>query len=232
MRLRRKTLVREYRREAALDLSRPDALEVKSLKAAEDRRRRLRDLLRFSCRKDKDNAGRRLFENLEKSVPRLTSQHVRLVDDVHLVALVSGGRVHRAFAKVACVVDAAVGGRIDLHDVETRCAAPYTFARHAHATRLAVLTAVLAVERHREHASERRFADAARSAQQVAMRNSAARNRALQRRRHVRLHGDIAEALRAVFASEGDHGMERRVARDALREFTSCGGWCANLSRE
>ena len=140
---------------------------------------------------------------------------MRLVDDVHLVALVSGGRVHRAFAKVACVVDAAVGGRIDLHDVETRCSAPYTFARHAHATRLAVFTAVLAVERHREHASERRFADAARSAQQVAMRNSAARNRALQRRRHVRLHGDVAEALRAVFASEGDHGMERRAWRVA-----------------
>src|SRR5205807_10100319 len=60
LRLRRKTLVREYCREAALDLSGPDALEVKSLKAAENRRRRLRDLLRLSCREDKDNARRRL----------------------------------------------------------------------------------------------------------------------------------------------------------------------------
>ena len=65
--------------------------------------------------------------------------------------------------------------------------------------------AILAVERHREHARERRLADAARPAQQVAVRDASAGDRPLERCRHVRLHGDVGEAFRTVFASESEH---------------------------
>src|ERR1700712_3116612 len=58
-----------------------------------------------------------------------------------------------------------------------------------------VLAMALNCERHREHASKRRLSGAARSAQQIPVRDAAARDRALERGRDVRLHGDVGEAF-------------------------------------
>ena len=46
------------------------------------------------------------------------------------------------------------------------------------------------------------------------MGNASARDRALQRRRHVRLHGDVGEAFWTVFAGECErHGRKRNLPR-------------------
>src|SRR5205085_6339860 len=50
---------------------------------------------------------------------RLAGKPLRLVDDVDLLASLHGSR-RRLLPEVARVVDAAVRGRVDLHDVEVR----------------------------------------------------------------------------------------------------------------
>src|SRR5207244_8106102 len=118
-------------------------------------------------------------------------------------------RVHRALTKVARVVDAAVRRRVDLDDVEARRATPNALTGDAYPARLAVLAAMLAVQRHRQDARERRFTNAARPTQQVPMGDAPARNGPLQRRRHMRLHGDVTESFRSILAGESEH--ERRA---------------------
>src|SRR6185312_6591821 len=120
-------------------------------------------------------------------------------DYVDLVAIIAGRRVHRALAQIARVVDAAVGGSVYLDDVETGRSAPDALAAGANSARFAVGLLVLAVECHCEHASERRLARSAGSAQEVTMRHAIARDRASQRVRHVALNGHLGERARAVF---------------------------------
>jgi hypothetical protein len=126
----------------------------------------LGDSLRLGCREDEDDAGWRLLEDLEERIPCFAGQHVSFVDDVDLVSLVAGRRIHRTLAQLAGVVDASVGRGVDLDDVEARLAAPNAAARSAFAARLPAeigVTAALAVERHRENAGERRLADTSRA---------------------------------------------------------------------
>jgi hypothetical protein len=91
----------EHRREAGADLRRADAAQVEALQAAEDRRGRLGDLLRLGGGEHEHHARRRLLEHLEERVPRLAREHVRLVDDVDLVAVLARRRVHGALAQLA-----------------------------------------------------------------------------------------------------------------------------------
>jgi len=201
--------------QAFAHVRRADALEVEPLQPAEHRRGGLGDLLRLGGGKDEDHARGRLLEHLQQRVPRLAREHVRFVDDVHLVAVVAAGGVHRALAQVAGVLDAAVGRRVDLHHVERGAAAPDAQAARALAARFAVVPLVLAVERHRQHARQRRLAGAAGTAQQVAVGHAPAGDGALQRSRHVRLHGDRGEGLGAVLAGEGErHGLKLQTVDD------------------
>jgi hypothetical protein len=130
---------------------------------------------------------------------------MRFVNDVDFVLIVTRGGVHRAFAKFAGVVDAAVRGRVDFDDIETRGSTPDPSTGGALAAGLAVegwVAATLTVERHGEDASEGGFADAARAAKEVAVSNASARDRALERRGHVGLNGHVCEPLGTVFTSE------------------------------
>jgi hypothetical protein len=161
------------------------------------------------------DARRRLLEDLEQRIPRLAREHVRLVDDVDLVVIVARRCVHRSLAQFARVIDAAVRRRVDLDDVEARRAGPDARARRTFATGLALerrIAAALAVQRHREHASQSRLPNAARPAHEIPVRHAPARDRALQRRRHVRLHGDVGKALGAIFSGERER-HERRGGR-------------------
>jgi hypothetical protein len=60
---------------------------------------------------------RRLFDDLQQSVEALAGHHMSLVEDENLVP-VTRRRVCRFLPQVAGVVDAAVGGRVDLLHVE------------------------------------------------------------------------------------------------------------------
>jgi hypothetical protein len=208
--------VAEDDRETRTDLRRSNALQVETLKPAEHGGSGLGDLLRLRRREDEHDARRRLLEHLEQRVPRLARQHVRFVDDVDLVAVVARRRVHRALAKIARVVDAAIGCRIDLDDIEARGPAPDARAGAALAARLAFVARLppLAVERHRQHPGEGRLADATRPAQQVPVRDAPARDRALQRAGDMRLHRDLVEPLGTIFPGESQH---RRGERTVLR---------------
>ena len=180
-----------------------DALQVEPLHAREHRRGGLGDLLRLGGGEHEDDARRRLLEDLQERVPRLAREHVRLVDDVDLVAVVAGRPVLRAFAQLARVVDAAVRCGIDLDHVERRRPGPDARAAGAGAARLVVGALVLAVERHREDARERRLARAPRTAEQVGMRDAVVGDRVLQGGRHVGLDRDVCESFRAVLAGQG-----------------------------
>ena len=117
-----------------------------------------------------------------------------------------GRGVHRPLAQVSRVVHAAIRCRVDLDDVEAGRSAPDALARRALAARLAIIPprAALAVERHRQDARQRRLPRPARAAKQVAVRYTVMGDGAFERRRDVRLHRDIGERLRTVFAGESE----------------------------
>src|SRR6185503_16655021 len=187
--------------EPIADLGGAYALEVEALESAEDGRGGRRDFLRLRRGEHEHDARRRLLENLEQRVPRLAREHVRLVHYVDLVACIGGRRVHRALPQLPRIVHAAVGGRVDLHHVEARRAAPDAAAGLALAAWLARLR-IGAVERHGEDARERRLSHAAWPAEEVAVRHTPALDRPLERRRDVLLHSYIGKALGAVLAGE------------------------------
>ena len=167
--------------------------------------------MRLGRREDEDDARWRLLENLEQCVPRLARQHVRFIDDVDLETIFSRRRVHCALTELAGVIDAAIRGCINFDDVETGGAAPDTLAGNALSTGLAILPLVLAVQRHRENAGERRLADTAGSAKEVAVRDPASGDGAAQRVGHVRLDGYVSEGLWSVFAGECERHCEAGV---------------------
>ena len=79
-------------------------------------------LLGLGRREDELHVLRRLLDQLEQGVEALRRDHVRLVDDVDLVAR-RRRREERPLAQVAGVVDATVAGRVDLDDVDAARAA-------------------------------------------------------------------------------------------------------------
>ena len=91
-----------------------DAVEVEDLATRQDGGK---DLVLFSRGEDEDGVGWRFLEGLQKRVERRLTQHVHLVDDVHLVfALLrrDPDLVHNA----ADVLHLVVGGRVKLKHVE------------------------------------------------------------------------------------------------------------------
>jgi len=90
------------------------ALEIEALAARQDRRR---NLVRLGGGKNKKHPCRRLFQGLQKSVEGLVGEHVHFIDDINAV-FAGMGSVAQPLAQVAHFVDAAVGGAVDLKDIE------------------------------------------------------------------------------------------------------------------
>src|SRR2546428_9323653 len=107
---------------------------------------------------------RRLFEGFQQSVECLLSEHVHLVDDVDLETGLRR-RVAHVVAQLAHVIDAAVARAVDLDYVEAvaRGDLPAVIAYSARRDR----RTFLAIERFRQNAGCRSFADAARSDKQI-----------------------------------------------------------------
>ena len=176
--------------QAALDLLDSDALEVVALAARLDGRR---DLMGLRRRENEDDVRRRLLERLQERVERLGRQHVDLVDDVDLVAAIDRRELDR-LAQVADLVDAAVGGRIDLKDIH----------RGAVRDLAALLTLparlrrrpVLTIERLRQDLRRTRLARAARAGKEIRMTDVAARDGIRQRPADMLLPDEVLERLR------------------------------------
>ena len=99
--------------QAGDDLGHRDPLEVEALAAGKDGDRQL---VRFGGGKDELDVFRRLFQGLQQGVEGVGGEHVDFVDDDDLVAAV-GGEVLDAVAQFADIVDAVVGGAVDLEDI-------------------------------------------------------------------------------------------------------------------
>ena len=197
-------LGREHHGQSLAHIVGADPPEVEALEAGEHRRRRLGNLLRLRRGEDEHHARRRLLENLQQRVPRLSGEHVRLVHDIDLVSVLTAGRVHRPLTQVSGVVHATIRGSVDLHHVERRRPGPNPGARFTRPAGLAVLAFLRAVEGHRQHAGERCLAGAARATEQVSVRHPTAGNRALERVRHVGLYRHVGESPRTVLSGEGN----------------------------
>ena len=143
----------------------------------------------------------RLFERFEKGVEGLFREHVDFVDDVDLVFAVARGVADR-FVDLPDVVDAPVGGAVDLDDVE-RLARDDFEARGALVARLEVGGQGLAVERFGKEAGESRFADAARAAKEIGVGHLVEADGVFQRCDSRLLANDIAKSLRAGTCWQG-----------------------------
>ena len=142
----------------------------------------------------------RLFQRLEEGVCGGAGDLVRFVDDVNLGAKL-GRRVADAFAQIPDVIDAAVAGGIDLDEVGRRAGID------GHAVRASIAGAlsrvlVQAVDRFGKHPRRRRFAGAARAAEEVGMGDSIEPDRVLQGADNVLLADELVavERLRAILA--------------------------------
>ena len=137
---------------------------------------------------------------------------VRLVDDVDAIATFAGS-VRDLVAQVANIVDAAVGRRVDLDQVQ-RAAVERRQTQRAGVARIAVL-GVLAVDGAVQDASDARLARAARPGEQVRVRWAAGLDRIAQGARDVLLADDVLEARGA--ASAGTARDAAALGRDWWR---------------
>ena len=150
-----------------------------------------------------DDVVGRLLEGLEQRVEGGVGDLVRLVEDVDLV-LVARGAVAGGVAELADLVDAAVGGGVDLDDVDGVAGADLGagLADVAGLGGGAELAAdgVAAVERHGQDAGDGGLADAAVAGEDVAVGDAVLGERVHQGHGDVVLSDDVGEALGTVFA--------------------------------
>jgi hypothetical protein len=125
---------------------------------------------------------------------------VRLVNDVHAIAAFAGS-VGDFVAQVANVVDAAVGGRVDLNQVE-RPTVQRRATQRAGVARVAVFS-MLAVDGAVQDAGDRRLARAAGTREEVGVCRPLEFDGVAQRAGDVLLADDVFKAERAPLQIEG-----------------------------
>ena len=166
--------------------------EIEALAAADDRRRHL---VRLGGGEDEADAGRRLLEDLQERVERLTGQALGLVDDVDLLSALHrrGGRL---LAELACILHTAVRRRVDLHHVEV-CAVTDGHALIATAARLRGRPG-RAVDHLGQDPSGRGLAGSAGATEQEGVVETAVADGAGERTHDVILAEDLGRSLRPI----------------------------------
>ena len=156
----------------------------------------------------------RLFQRLQQRIEGGVGDLVRLVEDVDLEA-VARRTIARGLAQLANLVDAAIGGRVDLDHVH-RVAGANLDAGIAHAARLGHgMVLRPAIQRHRQNARDGGLADAAMPAEDVAVGDALLLDGILQRAGDVLLPDHVGELLWTVFARQNlvTHGRENSIIR-------------------
>ena len=142
--------------------------------------------------------------------------HVRLVDDVDLVAAGDRGE-ERPLPQVPGVVDTTVAGRVDLDHVDAAGpTAGQVHAGHALPARLRSRT-VLAVQRAGQDAGRRRLATAPRAGEQVGVVDPVVGQRPLQRLGDVLLADDVGERVRPVAPVQSERRRSGAAPRTPAR---------------
>ena len=137
-----------------------------------------RQLIRLRRRQDEDRVGGRLFQCLEERVESGCRQHVDFVDDVDAVFSLRRG-VRHLVDDIPDIVDAVVGSRVHLHDIQARVRAD----RPAGGTLAAgtPVERILAVHRLGEDLRDRGLARSPRPAEKIAVRDPSGDDLVLQR---------------------------------------------------
>ena len=214
-----------------------DQLEVVALAAGQDGDG---DLVHLGRGEDEHHVGRRLLQRLQQGVERLGREHVDLVDDVDLLAPLGRG-VADGLAQVAGVLDAAVGGAVDLHHVD-RLAADDLPAEVAHAAGRGGRP-LRAAQRLGQDAGGAGLAHAAGPGEQEGVVHPPEGDGVAQRAGDVLLTDQVLEALRPVLARKHQVGdtaggiyaePRRRFQPRTDRDSGSYepGAWPAPLSRK
>ena len=136
--------------------------EVEAVAAVDDRRQHL---LRLGRREHEDRVRRRLLERLEERVPRLRGEHVRLVEDVDLVAARRPAR-RRRFSRRSRMSSTELLEAASISITSSEVALAIATHDSQHAARLD-RRPVLAVQAGGEDLGHRRLAGPARADEQV-----------------------------------------------------------------
>src|SRR5664280_3560257 len=143
----------------------------------------------------------RLFQGFKQRVEGGVRDLVRLVENIDLEP-VARRTIARGFAQLANLIDATVGGSVDLDHVHRVAGADFD-ARIANPARLGHRMVLrLAIQRHRQNTCDGRLADAAVAAADVAVGDASLRNGILQRAGDVLLPDHLGELLWTVFARQ------------------------------
>lgn len=176
------------------------------------------DLVRLGGGEDELEVRRRLLDQLQQSIEALRGHHVRLVDDVDLVAALDR-REERTLAEITRIVHATVRRRVDLDHVDAAgTAAGQVGARLAHPARLGD-RALLTVDRAGEDPRTGGLSTPARSGEQVGVIDPVVAQRVTQRRRDMILPDHLRERLRAVPAIQRKGCFHARNPSAATRHF-------------
>ena len=159
----------------------------------------------------------RLLERLEESVEGLKRKHMDLVDDVDAVTAYLR-RDTDLFGQRTNIVHRVVRCGVQFVDIE-RAALVERPARLALVAGLAVGGRIEAVDRLGENARAGRFADAARTAEQVSVGQLPARDRVAQRRCDMRLPDDRRECRGTVLAGGNDEIIHDFSYLTKIRKF-------------
>ena len=189
--------------EVGLERIRGDEAEGVVVSARADR---ADDLLRLGGGEDELHVRRRLLDEFEQGVEALRGDHVGLVEDEDLEAVASrseGG----ALTQVSGIVDAVVGGGVDLDDIEAAGSAGGQIAATRAPAARGVGGEVLAVQTARQNAGGGGLAAASRAGEEVGVGDAVAAQRRHERGGHVVLPDDVLERVGAVAAVQGGgHG--------------------------
>ena len=178
--------------------------EVEPLAARDDRRR---DLVKLRRGEDEAGVGRRLLQRFQERVEGLGGQHVDFVDDRDAEAVALRGVADR-LDQLARVLDLAVGGAVDLVDVERVAAGEDLPAGRALAARMDG-RALLAVQRPGQDAGGRGLSDAARPGQEIGGGGASLGDGVGESPRGRLLSDEVVEGARTPFSRKRDvHGFD------------------------
>ena len=161
----------------------------------------LRNVFGRSRRQHENYVAGRFFQRFEQRVESRVGDLVGFVENVNLEA-VARGTITRGLAQLANFINAAVGGGVDFDHVHGISGANFD-AGIANAARLGDrLFRRAAIQRHGQNARDGGFADAAMSAENVAVSGASLLDGVFQGAGDVVLPDDFGEFLRTVFAGQ------------------------------
>ena len=178
----------------------------------------LRNIFGSGGRHHEDHVAGRLFQRLQQRVEGGIGYLVGFVKDVDLVA-VARRTIAGGIAQLANLVDAAIGGRVNLDHVD-RVTGTNFGARFADAAGFGDrMIGRTAIQRHRQNARHRGFPNAAMPAKNVAVSHAVLLNGIFQRASDMLLPDHVGEALRTVFAGQDRvaHARSSQLAVHSLQ---------------